>query len=138
MKMELHPTIVITLILLNFTVFGCASMPPYDPVTYGRLTDLKVLTSNLYNLPPDAPWNVDQVNEIETKLNQVYEYEIGKGNGNKLTVDQVEILTQAFEGDVKLRRDEGKWKQKYAEQQKLRIIKDYQNAIDAENGKLHS
>ena len=70
-------------------VTACTLITPYDPTSYQHATNLKVealLLIEKANDPPDV--HRGEIEAFRTRLLQAYEYERGKGDPNRITVEQ--------------------------------------------------
>lgn len=72
---------------------ACALITHYDPTSYKNATDLKAEALLLIEKAKDPPGiHVAEIDSVQLKLRQAYEYERGKGSPNMLTVKQWELL----------------------------------------------
>lgn len=76
-----------------FVLAGCALISPYDSVSYKNATDLKAEALFLIEKAKDPPGpHAAEVDRLQLRLRQAYEYERGKGEPNAFTVKQWEVL----------------------------------------------
>ncbi len=126
------------LIILLFTfiaVTNCSHMKfpsYYDHTTYKNLTDLKPQVSRLYDAFASDSVNQEEIGKISLKLDQVYEYEKGKGEKNIETYKQISIIMKMFDRHVKDRLDNGKWSATHLENKKQLITSAFDIAIETE------
>jgi hypothetical protein len=124
------------LLCLALTQFSCASFlgfPSYfDATTYKSLTDLKAETLFLYDTFASDSLDEAEVTAIRLKLAQVYEYEKGKGEQNKETREQVEIIQQMFGRHVSDRVKNGRWSAVHLANQKTNLAEAFDIAIATE------
>jgi len=104
----------------------------YDPTTYKDLTDLKPEVATLYDTFTGDTIDNDQISAIRLKLAQMYEYERGKGEKNKETYTQINIIQTMFERHVSDRINGGKWSMTHANNQKETIAEAFDIAIKTE------
>ena len=99
------------LLALAAILSGCAALglSPYDPTTYRNLTGLKPKIAMLYETFTRDPVNEEKIGEARLELAQIYEYEKGKGESNKETARQVQLIREMFERQVENRLKQGKW-----------------------------
>jgi hypothetical protein len=127
----------VSLLLIILLLSGCAGwfgFPAYfDPTTYKNLTDLKPQVTMLYESFTGGDLKSDKIDNIRLKLAQVYEYEKGKGEQNRETVLQLEIIRRMFERHVKDRQGNGPWSVSHMENQTQTISEAFDIAIQTEN-----
>ena len=127
------------LLLIILFVFssGCASwlgFPAYfDPTTYKNLTDLKPRIMMLYESFTEENVKAKTVDDIRLKLAQIYEYEKGKGEQNRETILQMEIIQRIFDRHVKDWQQNKPWSTSHMENQKQTIGEAFDIAIQTEN-----
>ena len=125
---------VLAIILIN--VLGCASwigmMTYYDATTYKNLTDLKPEMIFLYETFVTDKFDTVKVQTIQLRLAQMYEYEHGKGEHNKETTAQIEIIRDMFDRHIKNRKNSGKWDAIHCKIQQNMIGKAFSIAIETE------
>ncbi len=99
------------LLALASILSGCAALglSPYDPTTYRNLTGLKPKIAMLYETFTRDSVSEEKIAEARLELAQIYEYEKGKGESNKETARQVQLIREMFEGHVENRLKQGKW-----------------------------
>ncbi|MBI4241208.1 MAG: hypothetical protein HY613_05775 [Candidatus Rokubacteria bacterium] len=97
--------------ILTTVVVGCAALQLsyYDPTTFRSLTALKPKVAMLYQSFTQESVNPDKIAEIGLELAQVYEYERGKGEPNRETARQVQIIREMFDRHVDHRLKQGRW-----------------------------
>jgi len=144
MKITSHLTAVLKssslgislLLCLALTQFSCASFlgfPSYfDATTYKSLTDLKAETLFLYDTFATDSLDEAEVTATRLKLAQIYEYEKGKGEQNKETREQVEIIQQMFGRHLGDRAKNGKWSAVHLVNQKTNLAEAFDIAIATE------
>jgi len=72
---------------------GCAAIAGYDPTSYKTATDLKAEALLLIEKAKDPPGpHTAEIVSLRLKFRQAYEYEKGKGDRNRFTREQWEIL----------------------------------------------
>ena len=104
----------------------------YDATTYKNLTDLKPRVVFLYDTFGGDSVDMQEVRSIRLTMAQMLEYERGKGEKNKLTVDQLKILRDMFEDDVQHRVKNGKWSPAQKQNQIDNISDAFDTAITTE------
>jgi hypothetical protein len=105
----------------------------YDATTYKNLTDLKPRVLLLYDtFTTDLP-DTSEIREIRLKLDQMIEYEKGKGPPNKETTKQIELIKGMFEHHVEDRLNGDKWSKIHLENNKENIAEAFYIAISTEN-----
>ena len=83
-------TLTVSLLLLA----GCAAITGYDPTSYKTATDLKAEALLLIEKAKDPPGpHAAEIESIRLKLRQGYEYEKGKGDRNRFSLEQWAILS---------------------------------------------
>ncbi|MGQ0810459.1 MAG: hypothetical protein ACT4OO_04455 [Nitrospiraceae bacterium] len=104
----------------------------YDPTSYKNLTDLKAEVLFLYDTFTTDALDDNRLAATRLKLAQAYEYEKGKGEKNKETREQIEILQQMFDRHVAGRRKTGQWSATHMQNQKTNIAEAFDIAISTE------
>lgn len=104
----------------------------YDPTTYKNLTDLKAETIFLYDTFATDSLDEAKVTAVRLKLAQAYEYEKGKGEKNKETREQLEIIQHMFGQHVSDRVKSGKWTPTHLGNQKTNLAEAFDIAIATE------
>ncbi len=103
---------IVAFLFLPFC-FSCSFLNPgityYDATTYKSLTDLKPQVVLLYQSLVDDSIDTREIRDIRLKLNQMLEYEKGKGLKNHETAEQIKIIRDMFENDIQHRMKNGKW-----------------------------
>lgn len=80
-------------LLLPLVLAACALVSHYDATSYKNATDLKAEALVLMDKAKDPPaTHAAAIDSLTLKLRQAYEYERGKGNPNRFTVKQWELL----------------------------------------------
>jgi hypothetical protein len=124
------------LLFLVLTQSSCASIlgfpSYYDATTYKSLTDLKAETLFLYDTFTTDSLDEAKLTALRLKLAQVYEYEKGKGENNKETREQVEIIQQMFGRHLSDRVKNGKWPAVHLTNQKTNLADAFDIAIATE------
>jgi hypothetical protein len=124
------------LLCLVLTLSSCASFlgfpSYYDATTYKSLTDLKAEIQFLYDTFATDSLAEAEVTAVRLKLAQVYEYEKGKGEQNKETREQVEIIQQMFGRHMSDRMKNGKWTSAHLANQKTNLAEAFDIAIATE------
>lgn len=127
------------LLLLIIISSGCASwmgFPTYyDPTTYKNLTDLKPDVLMLYDSFAKESLDEKRIERLNLKLAQVYEYEKGKGDKNKETYLQVEMIRDMYERHIEDRLENGIWSAIHLDNQKENIADAFDIAIRTESQK---
>ncbi|MBI2632922.1 MAG: hypothetical protein HYW78_00840 [Parcubacteria group bacterium] len=125
---------VLTIILIG--IFGCVGwlgmITYYDPTTYKNLTDAKPEVIFLYETFTTDKFDTVRVQAIQLRLAQMYEYERGKGEQNKETTVQIEIIRDMFNRHIKNRKNSGKWDTIHCTIQQNMIGRAFSIAIETE------
>lgn len=113
---------------------GCAALQLayYDPTTFRNLTALKPKVAVLYESFTRDALNEDKIAEIRLELAQVYEYEKGKGESNRETARQIQVIREMFERHVEHRRGQGKWSMAFMQNARQNIEDAFDIAIRTE------
>lgn len=78
-----------------------------------KITDLsevmKIESASVPVIKTIVPVNMVKLEEIRLKLQQMYEYELGKGVANAPTLRQIELIMEMFEDHVSGRIKKGFW-----------------------------
>lgn len=124
---------VIQLVVLAAIISGCAGLwlSYYDPTTFRNLTALKPKIATLYETFTRDPLNQEKIAEARLELAQIYEYEKGKGESNRETTRQVEIIRDMFERHLK-DRQQATWKTIFMEEKRKNIEDAFDIAIKTE------
>ena len=121
---------------LALALSSCASLlgfpSYYDATTYKSLTDLKAEISFLYDTFETDSIDQTKIMAVRLKLAQAYEYEKGKGEKNKETREQLEIIQQMFGRHVNDRTNSGSWSAAHLANQKVNIAEAFDIAIATE------
>ena len=104
----------------------------YDATTYKNLTDNKAETLFLYDTFATDSIDEAKITAVRLKLAQAYEYEKGKGEKNKETREQLEIIQQMFGRHVSDRVKNGKWPAVHLANQKTNLAEAFDIAIATE------
>lgn len=115
--------------------FKTINLPHYDQITYKNLTDTKPIVLNLYDSFVNDLADSAKINEVRVKLDQIFEYEKGKGINNQDIVDQIARIKEMFERHVKNRLSDGKWNETSLNNYKDNIGQAFDEAIDTEVAK---
>ena len=105
----------------------------FDPTTYKNLTDLKPRVLMLYDTFGGDELNQKDIDQIRLKLAQMYEYEKGKGERNRETIAQLQIIQQMFERHLEDRMTGGSWTKTHLNNQKENIGEAFDIAIRTES-----
>lgn len=82
----------ITLLILLVSVFGCATVSSFDQYAYTQTTSLKVDALNTMELATtDFASNEKAVQELQTNLQKVYEYEKNRPK-NEITLKMWDVI----------------------------------------------
>lgn len=112
---------------------GCAGIvTDYDPVTYKSLTDIKPEILSLYDTFARASVDKDGIKAMRLRLEQMYEYENGKGAANAETAAQMQKILDMFNRHVEGRLKNGKWPKTHLENSRQNIIDALDVAISTE------
>jgi len=107
----------------------------YDPVTYKNFTDLKPELGLLYDsFAVEGAPDQEKIAAFRLKLDQMVEYEKGKGEKNVRTARQVENIQKLFERHVE-DRTRGTWNPTHLGNQKQTILEALDLAIETEQTK---
>jgi len=132
-------TLVAAFLYLVLALSACASFlgfpTYYDQTTYKNLTDLKVEILFLYDTFATDSIDEAKIAAARLKLAQVYEYEKGKGEKNRESREQLELLQQMFERHVGDRVKGGKWTPAHVRNQKTNLAEAFDLAIATERVK---
>ncbi|MBI3989504.1 MAG: hypothetical protein HY347_07790 [candidate division NC10 bacterium] len=122
------------LLLFVAILSGCSLLQPsyYDPTTFRNLTALKPKVAMLYETFTYDPLNEEKIAEIRLELAQVYEYEKGKGESNRETARQVQLIREMFERHVEHRQKQGKWSVAFMQNALQNIQEAFDTAIRTE------
>lgn len=127
----------LSVFLFSIAMCGCASLKGgityFDANTYQHLTDLKPEVAFLYDGFTSDSVDENEIKAVRLKLSQAYEYEKGKGEKNKETIDQFEIIFNMFNRNVKERLEKGKWNTEHVGTKKENISRAFDIAIETEN-----
>lgn len=104
----------------------------YDPTTYKNLTDLKPRVAALYDSFVDDAVDTKAIGAIRLELAQVYEYEKGKGEKNRETTAQVDLILKMFERHVADRVNGIPWSEAHLQNEKENIEELFDIAIQTE------
>lgn len=104
----------------------------YDPTTYKNLTDLKPQVAALYDSFVDETVDTRAVAAVRLELARVYEYEKGKGEKNRETTEQIEIIRKIFERHVEDRLKLNHWSESHLQNAKENIEEAFDIAIQTE------
>ena len=131
------PSLALPLLLyLAWMLSSCASFlgfpSYYDATTYKNLTDLKAESLFLYDTFATDVLDEAKVTAIRLKLAQAYEYEKGKGDKNKETREQLELIQQMVGRHVSDRVKNGKWSSTHLANQKTNLAEAFDIAIATE------
>ena len=128
---------VFLMVLLLLT--GCAGVlgfvTYYDPQTYKNLTELKPEVLSLYDTFTADAIDSSRIAGVRLKLDQVYEYEKGKGKKNEDQARQIKSLQEMFARHVNDRMGAGKWNEAHLNNQKENIAQAFDIAIQTERNK---
>lgn len=125
---------VIWILIFSMGCAGWLGFPSYfDPTTYKNLTDLKPQVLLLYDSFTDEDLNKKNIQNIRLKLAQIYEYEKGKGEQNRETYAQIELVQRIFERHIKDRNENERWSEIHLNNQKQNISEAFDIAIQTEN-----
>jgi len=81
-------------LLLLSVLSACALISNYDPTSYQNATNLKAEALLLVEKAKDPPnLHAAAIESLQLKLLQAYEYERGKGDPNRITVEQWKLLS---------------------------------------------
>jgi len=84
---------VLALLLLS-ALSACALISQYDPTSYQNATNLKAEALLLVEKAKEPPgMHTTAIDGLRLKLLQAYEYERGKGDPNRITVEQWKRLS---------------------------------------------
>jgi len=132
-------TLVAAFLYLFLALSACASFlgfpTYYDQTTYRNLTDLKPEILFLYDTFATDSIDEAKIAAARLKLAQVYEYEKGKGEKNRETREQLELLQQMFERHISDRVKGGKWTPAHVRNQKTNLAEAFDLAIATERAK---
>ena len=134
------PTTFVAAFLYFFLALSaCASFlgfpTYYDQTTYKNLTDLKVEILFLYDTFATDSIDEAKITAARLKLAQVYEYEKGKGEKNRETREQLELLQQMVERHMSDRVKGGKWTPAHVRNQKTNLAEAFDLVIATERMK---
>ena len=129
-------TLVAAFLSLFLALSACASFlgfpTYYDQTTYKNLTDLKPEILFLYDTFATDSIDEAKIAAARLKLAQVYEYEKGKGEKNRETREQLELLQQMFERHIGDRVKGGKWTPAHVRNQKTNLAEAFDLVIATE------
>jgi len=132
-------TLVAAFLYLFLALSACASFlgfpTYYDQTTYKNLTDLKPEILFLYDTFATDSMDEAKIAAARLKLAQVYEYEKGKGEKNRETREQLELLQQMFERHIGDRVKGGIWTPAHVRNQKTNLAEAFDLAIATERVK---
>ena len=132
-------TLVVAFLYLFLALSACASFlgfpTYYDQTTYKNLTDLKPEILFLYDTFATDSMDEAKIAAARLKLAQIYEYEKGKGEKNRETREQLELLQQMFERHIGDRVKGGKWTPAHVRNQKTNLAEAFDLAIATERVK---
>jgi len=133
-------TLVVAFLYLFLALSACASFSwvfptYYDQTTYKNLTDLKAEILFLYDTFASDSIDEAKIAAARLKLAQIYEYEKGKGEKNRETREQLELLQQMFERHIGDRVKGGKWTPAHVGNQKTNLAEAFDLAIATERAK---
>ncbi|MBI3811104.1 MAG: hypothetical protein HY283_02705 [Nitrospirae bacterium] len=104
----------------------------YDPTTYKNLTDLKPEVAAFYESFIEEEIDKKAIAAVRLKLAQVFEYEKGKGENNRETTRQIELIKKMFEAHVQERLKSGRWSEANFQNKKENIEDAFDIAISTE------
>ena len=132
-------TLVAACLSLFLALSACASLlgfpTYYDQTTYKNLTDLKAEILFLYDTFATDSMDEAKIAAARLKLAQVYEYEKGKGEKNRETREQLELLQQMVERHIGDRVKGGIWTPAHLRNQKTNLAEAFDLAIATERAK---
>ncbi|MBI5361153.1 MAG: hypothetical protein HZA48_11300 [Planctomycetes bacterium] len=116
---------------------GCAGiLADYDPVTYKSLTDIKPEILGLYDAFGRTAVDKDGIKAMRLRLEQMYEYENGKGALNAETAVQMQKILDMFNRHAEDRLKNGKWTKTHFENCRDSIANALDIAIRTEQLKI--
>ena len=120
--------------LLLFPFVSCSGpqLVHYDEMTYQHLTFVKPEILALYDTFKTDPLNDTKIGEMDLKLEQIHEYENGKGPGNVDMTHQVDLIQSTFKKHMNERRRDGPWNDANLDDHKDAITKLLNTAIKTE------
>lgn len=120
-------------------MFGCAGiLADYDPVTYKSLTDIKPEILGLYDTFARTAVDKDGIKAMRLRLEQMYEYENGKGAANAETSAQMQKVLDMFNRHAEDRLKNGKWPKTHLENCRENIADALDIAIQTERLKMNN
>ena len=127
----------ISILLGVLFLYGCASwigFPTYfDATTYKNLTDLKPQVLKLYDTFTSNELDTTKIETVDLKFAQIYEYEKGKGEKNKETYVQINLIYNMYKSHVQDRMDNAAWSEVHCGNQKENIAEAFDIAIKTES-----
>src|SRR5690606_10704919 len=103
----------------------------YDATTYRNLTETKPVIAQFYDSLTEDAVDHAELRRIRLKLDQIYEYEKGKGIDNGDIVRQIEIIRGMFERHMSDRAG-GPWSRANMENRKENMLEAFDTAIATE------
>jgi hypothetical protein len=113
---------------------GCSilRLSYYDPTTFRNLTSVKPKVSALYETFVQDAVLEEKLDVVRLELAQIYEYEKGKGESNRETARQVQLIREIFERHVEHRQKQGKWSGAFMQNARQNIEEAFDIAIRTE------
>lgn len=126
-------------------ILGCAlfmsscslfntSISKYDPITHKYLYDLKGEIQFLYEEFSDS-LDIREIKRVKFRLNLATQYEKEKGEQNDLTLQQLNLVLEEFEDNIRNRIAQGPWNQTQIRNSVMNISRLIDQAIKSEISK---
>jgi hypothetical protein len=111
------------------------TLPYYDNTTYKNLTEVKPMVGQLYDSFTADALDQKMIEITRLRLEQIYEYEKGKGQNNQAMIQQMESIKKIFAGHVANRVGNGAWNDAALENSRENIFDAFDEAIATEASK---
>lgn len=119
------------------TLAAClaVALPRFDPATYTNLTHTKPVVARLYDTFAQEDVARKRIDAVRLRLDQMYEYENGKGMANGDILAQIDALRRMFERHVGERLKGEAWSAEHTANRKANILEAFDLAIRTEAAK---
>ena len=126
---------LLPIVIFLWTLQGCgffSAVSYYDPTTHRNLYELKIYTQFLYESFQEDSVDYWSVKNIKLKLIATLEYEKEKGEPNKKTAEQIQLILEEFDDAIVNRKEQGKWNETQKNNALNNINKLFDIAISSE------
>lgn len=120
------------LVFISGVISSCATLSYYDPTSYKSLTEIKPSVAYLYESFKESSFDDEKVVPVRLRLDQIYEYEKGKGIGNQESAGQIEEIRGMFQDHLVNRKKQGVWNETQYQNALGNIMEAFDVAIKTE------